>query len=349
MKSASTQLKDHLAGEVSTVTICWKITRVDSVILGFTGHTEDLEIGGVTYRSAQGFTPTNVQTSSGLNVDNLNVKGLLNSLGITDFDVNSGLYDGASLEIFLVNYEDLTQGIMRLRRGFLGNVKMSRVGFEAEIRGLLERYTRQILEVYAPACRADLGDDRCGVALNPPTWAATTAYTDRTSGDAKTGDVVKPTTFNGAYFFCSVAGTSGGSEPSWDTTPGNTTTDGSVTWTAIPAYTVTGSVTGVTSKRVFQDSTRAEADNFFLGGLITWTSGVNAGLSMEVKDYTLSTKEIELVLPMRNTIQIGDTYSMYAGCDKIWTTCRDKFGNIFNFRGEPYVPQEQTAAITAIR
>jgi hypothetical protein len=54
-------------------------------------------------------------------------------------------------------------------------------------------------------------------------WAATTAYT--------VGDVVKPTTENGYYYVCSTAGTSAGSEPTWDEEILTKTSDGSVVWT----------------------------------------------------------------------------------------------------------------------
>ncbi len=53
-------------------------------------------------------------------------------------------------------------------------------------------------------------------------WAATTSYS--------VGDIRRPTTWNNRIFECVVAGTSGGSEPSWDTTLGNETTDSGVTW-----------------------------------------------------------------------------------------------------------------------
>lgn len=49
---------------------------------------------------------------------------------------------------------------------------------------------------------------------------------------------------------------------------------------------------------------------------------------------------IELFLPMVNPIQIGDTYKLTAGCDKSIEVCRDKFDNILNYRGEPFVPGE---------
>jgi hypothetical protein len=62
-------------------------------------------------------------------------------------------------------------------------------------------------------------------AANTADWAATTAYVlkDR---------VVEVTSPLGTVVFeCTTAGTSGASEPTWDTTPGNTTSDGTVTWT----------------------------------------------------------------------------------------------------------------------
>ncbi len=55
-------------------------------------------------------------------------------------------------------------------------------------------------------------------------WAASTAYV--------VGNVVKDTAGTETiYFHCTTAGTSDSSEPTWDTTAGNTTADNSVTWT----------------------------------------------------------------------------------------------------------------------
>lgn len=349
MKTVTVGLLSHLASDVTTLALCWKITPSTGAALGFTSHTADLVISGMTYRSAQGFNPTTIQTTGGLSVDNLDVKGLLDALGITETSVMSGVYDGAPLEVFLVNWADLTQGIVKLRKGFLGNARLTRLGFEAEVRGLLERFQRQITEVYTPGCRADLGDTRCGVRMTAAPWTATTAYTARTSGDAKTGSLVAPTTPNGYWYHCSVAGTSGGSEPAWNTTLGGTTTEGTVTWVTISAMVATGTVTAVTNKRTFVDTARTEATDVFLGGLLTWTSGNNAGLSMEVKSWTNGTQTFVLMLPMRATIQVGDAYSVYPGCAKDVTTCKTKFNNVYNYRGEPFVPQEQSMAITAIR
>ncbi len=58
----------------------------------------------------------------------------------------------------------------------------------------------------------------------PTNWAGTTVYA--------LGDRRRATSWNDTIFRCVVAGTSAASEPTWGTTIGDETTDGSVTWQA---------------------------------------------------------------------------------------------------------------------
>ena len=102
-------------------------------------------------------------------------------------------------------------------------------------------------------------------------------------------------------------------------------------------WTETGTITGVTSKQVFTDSSRAEADDYFGEGILTWTAGLNTGLSQKVKTYASDT--FTLSLPMIFDVQIGDTYSVVAGCRKrLDEDCAAKFSNELNFQGEPHRP-----------
>jgi len=58
--------------------------------------------------------------------------------------------------------------------------------------------------------------------LYPETWASATSYA--------IGDFVKASTYNSHTYLCTVAGTSGNTEPTWLTTNGATQTDNTVTW-----------------------------------------------------------------------------------------------------------------------
>ena len=79
-----------------------------------------------------------------------------------------------------------------------------------------------------------------------------------------------------------------------------------------------------------------EAEHFAMG-VLTWLTGDNAGLSMEIMQDNIGglTRTIYLALPMPYTILAGDTATIYPGCDKLIPTCGLKFNNTPNFRGEP--------------
>jgi uncharacterized phage protein (TIGR02218 family) len=102
----------------------------------------------------------------------------------------------------------------------------------------------------------------------------------------------------------------------------------------IEALRVTGTVTVVTDNRSFEISI---ADANFTGGLLTWTDGLNDGLSMEVKEID-SDGVFYLQLPMPYDVEVGDGFSIVPGCDKTKTMCKDVYENVINFRGFSFVP-----------
>lgn len=102
------------------------------------------------------------------------------------------------------------------------------------------------------------------------------------------------------------------------------------------SFTHTGSITTATSRSEFTDSASAQADDYFNYGVITWTSGDNNGLQSEVKTY--GSGAFVLFSPTPYAMQVGDTYSAQAGCDRTSDSCKNKFNNFVNFRGFPHVP-----------
>lgn len=162
MKSASTDMKAHLALEVTTLARMWKLVRQDGVEFYFTSHDVDLPFDGHTYLSMSGFSSSAISSNSDLSVDNLDVQGVFDDDAITIEDLRAGLFDHADIYIFFVNWADLTQGAFKMRRGNLGEVSYTPQGFfKTELRGMTQRLASQIIELFGPSCRADLFDGRC--------------------------------------------------------------------------------------------------------------------------------------------------------------------------------------------
>ncbi len=89
------------------------------------------------------------------------------------------------------------------------------------------------------------------------------------------------------------------------------------------------------------------ADNWFRHGKVTFTAGANLGLSREVQLYTQATREIQCQLEFPFDIATTDVFSITAGCDHRPSTCLNKFSNLINFRGFPFVPgTDQVLQIT---
>ena len=61
---------------------------------------------------------------------------------------------------------------------------------------------------------------------------------------------------------------------------------------------------------------------------------------MEVKRHRMDGDAVivELWQAMAEPIAPDDTFVVTAGCDKRFDTCRERFGNVLNFRGFPHIP-----------
>jgi uncharacterized phage protein (TIGR02218 family) len=271
MKGLSAALQAHFSGSSTTYVMCWKITpRAPGTIVGFTEHLDDVVFESVTYSARSGFSPSALRSTNDLAVDNFDVTFMLEFDGTAEAELIGGYYDYAKVEVFLLNYADLSMGKILLARGTLGEISIGRGQARTEIRGLAQELQQEVLELTSPTCRADLGDARCKVNL--------------------------------------------------------------------ASFTATGTITSVSSNKIFIDSSRSEGEGHFNNGLLTWTAGDNAQLKMEVKYYSAGSKQFELHHAMPYPVQIGDTYQVYRGCDKSLSTCRNAFNNVVNFRGEPHLP-----------
>jgi hypothetical protein len=107
------------------------------------------------------------------------------------------------------------------------------------------------------------------------------------------------------------------------------------------AFTSTGHVTSVTDGAHF-DTSLTQANGYFQLGVITFTSGVNNTFQANVADFSNSGGALVLNYPFPAAPAIGDTFSIYPGCDLQEATCISKFANLAHFGGMPYIPIPMT-------
>ncbi len=143
--------------------------------MGFTDHDRDLVFDGVTFEAQAGFEASEIESSLGLSVDNLEASGALDSTQLDAERLRAGDFDHATIEIWRVNWQDVAQRVL-LRKGHLGEVTHGGTGFTAEVRGLSHLLNQTKGRVFQFGCDANLGDARCRVNLETATagWVSAT-------------------------------------------------------------------------------------------------------------------------------------------------------------------------------
>ena len=269
MKVIPIALATHMAQGTTTLCHLLTIVRTDGYTLAFTSHVEPLTIDDVVYESTPGLTISNLDFTSTLSVDNLELT-ILNDLSIITMpEVLGGIWRNAAFSIQRCNYKSVADGVETLANGTIGDLKIERGSVVVELRGLQQYLQQSVGNVTTKTCRARLGDSMCTVALL--------------------------------------------------------------------TYTFGGSVTSVTSQQVFRDSTKAQAADYFAEGVITFTSGPLTGFEQKIKAFEGGV--FTLSLPMYQTIDVGTTFMVSAGCRKrLAEDCFTKFNNVLNFQGEPHLP-----------
>lgn len=197
MKTLSPDLAAHLGGRVTTLALCWLVTRRDGVRLGFTDHDRPLSVDGVACVPGNGLAASAMTDGPGLATGGGEVSGALTGPALTDADLEAGLWDGAEVAAHLVNWSDPTQ-LLLLRRARIGEVVREGAAFRAELRGLAHLLEARQGRVFGTTCDADLGDGRCTVDLADPAFSGTAVTT--TGSDLDTLVVTGLDGFDNGWF-----------------------------------------------------------------------------------------------------------------------------------------------------
>ena len=177
MKTFGTALQAHLDDGTTTLAWCWRITRTDASVFGFTDHDLSLNFDGTDFEPESGFAAAELRSGSDLAVDAQDGEGALTSDRITETDIADGRWDGAAVEVWRVNWADTSQRVL-LRRGAIGQIRRGRMAFVAEMRSQAHVLGQTVGRTFQAGCDAALGDARCGVDLEDPVYKGSGAVID---------------------------------------------------------------------------------------------------------------------------------------------------------------------------
>jgi len=169
MRILSAAFQAHLDGGTTTLAWCWRIERADGEVFGFTDHDRPLAFGGTAYEPESGFSASEIRAGSELAVDAQEAQGVLTSDRITETDILDGRWDNAMIEVWRVNWADVSQRTL-MRRGNIGQVRRGKAAFIAEVRSLAHVLNQTVGRTFQYYCDAALGDARCGVDLDDPAY-----------------------------------------------------------------------------------------------------------------------------------------------------------------------------------
>lgn len=171
----------HIAGGRITTALAMRVTRVrDGEILGFTEHHRSVELpDGVYYDATQGFSATGIITAANLAVGNLVIRTLDDGTLFKKPDIENRLWAGAKFYIFRYNWADTSMEVEPVLAGTFGEISVDDNGeLSIKLRDLKQRMQAALGENSSKLCRARLGDERCGVDLDPFTYTVTVTAAD---------------------------------------------------------------------------------------------------------------------------------------------------------------------------
>lgn len=173
----------HLKTGATHTCHCWAVRRKDGRVLGFTDHDRPFEFDGIRFLPETGLTAKALASTTGLSVNNTEAVGVLSSDAITEADIDAGYYDDATVEIWLVCWDDPAARQMQFA-GTIGEISRVAGGFQAELRGLSEALNQTQGRSYLKTCSALLGDASCQVNLNDPAFMVDLVLEHNTDGQS---------------------------------------------------------------------------------------------------------------------------------------------------------------------
>ncbi|ACT58957.1 DUF2163 domain-containing protein [Hirschia baltica] len=165
MKITDEEYAVRLETGAAKTCLCWRFKRKDGAVFGASDHDRLLEIDGVEYHPDRALSGVNFVNTSELSPGYVSGDGALSANFLTQADLANGLWDGASVSVWRVDWE-MPELKMHVWSGYLGEITHGAQAFHVELVCLKAQLERRIGRIYAGQCDAALGSARCGVDLS---------------------------------------------------------------------------------------------------------------------------------------------------------------------------------------
>lgn len=202
MRDMSSTFRARLDAGATTLCSCWRVERRDGSVQGFTDHDRDIAFDGVTYSVMSGLDGTGFDAELGFAVGGAEVSGALSAASIEETDLLNGAWDGARVELWRVDWQAPQHRIL-MHVGVVGEVRRSGGAFVAELRSLAHALGQERGRIYSANCDADLGDARCGFALDASPFVGVITITSASADELTAALPLVPDGFytNGRVLF----------------------------------------------------------------------------------------------------------------------------------------------------
>jgi uncharacterized phage protein (TIGR02218 family) len=170
MKSIGSNLARSLSEPTLGLVKCFKITLKNGEMLGFSECPEDIVVEDTLYRSCCGFEESGQSSFSDMTSGESSLVAIVDNVGVDIGEIISGKFDGAMVDIFMVDREHLSYGKISIISGSMDSIKISGERVYFNITGIMGVLEKTIGNVYSPLCRAQFCDAKCSLNIHNHTF-----------------------------------------------------------------------------------------------------------------------------------------------------------------------------------
>lgn len=332
--------------------VCLTIERIDGTTERVTSATYPLTVDGNTFRPMAGLQIGRyTQRADGtLPSFGFSLKLPLSGSGpLLLRDVHREKYLGAIVTVSVVSAANPTALDLNHKFKMLGNITYDIHGMaELELVSLYAIPRDIFVRVFTLLCDVEFGDPvTCKIPTFP--YSLGRHLQDVSRNEAVTLGAFRrvrfaandtPDDYANVYLECTTAGTTAGSAPSFSSTVGATTSDGTAVWTTRNAWARYAQVASVATNGHEITLTglpdpRASDSTWYHPASILFATGEYKGRRFKCGIWNPATFTIKVYLPC-GLAAANDWLEIAPDCEKTISMCKDKYDNADNYRGFVY-------------